>query len=345
MSEMKQRTKTVVSLGPNSYSEEVIRQLMLEGTYMFRNNFSHMLHEDYRRLHAMVMRLNQELGLNVLMLGDLQGPHIRIGTIADEGIKLEAGQIYWFYCNGGEPQENDIPINDDTLHQFVKVGEPMCFLNGDIEGVVEQVEGYRIAVKIKNSGTLKSKKAINVPETFLPSCLTEKDKEDLKLLLEVGVDWVAISFVSRKEEIEELRALINNPAVKIMSKVERRTAVDNIVEIVQAGDSVMVARGDLGIEVPMEDVPFIQKDIIALSHQAKKPVLVATQLLLSMVTAMRPTRAEVSDVANAVLERADGLFLSDETTIGIDPVNALRTMNTIARRAEEYLYGEQNYYQ
>ena len=338
------RTKIIASLGPASYPGEVMEELMKSGVYMFRNNFSHMPHDEYRKRKADVEALNKKLGTKVLMQADLQGPHIRIGAIAEEGILLKERHTYWFCTNAGAPQEFDIPINDNTIHQFIKVGQPISFLNGFIEGEVVEVAGHRIAVRMTNSGTLRSNKAINLPETQLDSCLTEKDMVDLKFLVEEGVDWIALSFVSRKEEIDQVRAVIGNRPIKVMSKIERKSAVENMEEIINASDCVMVARGDLGIELPMEDVPFVQKEIVAMCHHAKVPVIVATQMLYSLVHSIRPTRAEVSDVAEAVVERADGLLLSDETTEGIDPVNAVNTMATIIRRAESYLYGEPNYF-
>ena len=332
------RTKVIASLGPTSLSEDVLRGLMSAGVYMFRNNFSHMPYEEYRQLKASVDTLNIELNTRVLMQADLQGPHIRIGAIAEEGIFLKERQTYWFCTTAGKPEEYDIPINDATIHEFIKVGQPISFLNGLIEGEVTKVEGHRIEVRMINTGTLKSNKAINLPETQLDSCLTEKDLEDLKFLIEEGVDWIALSFVSNKGEIEQVRKMIGDRPIKVMSKIERKTAVDNMIEIIEASDAVMVARGDLGIELPMQDVPFVQKDIIAFSRHAKKPVVVATQMLYSLVHSLHPTRAEVSDVAEAVLEKADALLLSDETTEGIDPVNAVKTMLTIIQRAEEYVY-------
>ncbi|MEI6477610.1 MAG: pyruvate kinase [bacterium] len=338
------RTKVIASLGPASYPSEVMEELMKAGVYMFRNNFSHMPYDEYRRQRELVRGLNEKLGTSVLMQADLQGPHIRIGKIADEGILLQERQTYWFSTTAGQPEEFDIPINDATIHQFVQVGQPISFLNGFIEGEVTEVQGHRIAVRMTNSGTLKSNKAINLPETQLDSCLTEKDLADLQFLVEEGVDWIALSFVSRKEEVEKVREIIGDRPIKIMSKIERQSALGNAEEIIAASDAIMVARGDLGIEIPMEEVPFVQKDLIDLSHYVKKPAVVATQMLYSLVHSQRPTRAEVSDVSGAVLERADALLLSDETTEGVDPVNAVKTMMTIIERAEQHMYGEKDYF-
>lgn len=345
MNQKPQRTKIIASLGPASYPLEVMTGLMRAGVYMFRSNFSHMPYDEYSRLRETVHKLNKELGTNVQMQADLQGPHIRIGRIAPEGILLQERHNYWFSTNAGEPHEFDIPINDATIHEFIEVGQSMSFINGLIEGEVVAKDGHRLEVHMINSGTLKSNKAINLPETQLDSCLTEKDIEDLEFLMKEGVDWIALSFVSRKEEINDLRKRLGKHKTKVMSKIERRSAVDNMSEIISESDAVMVARGDLGIEIPLEDVPFVQRDIIHLSHYAKKPVVVATEMLYSLVHSMRPTRAEVSDVANAVLQRADAVMLSDETTEGVDPVNAVTIMQTIIARAEHYLYAEKEYFE
>lgn len=338
------RTHIIASLGLASYDREIVRGMMEAGVYMFRGNFSHMSHDAYQMVQQMVHELNTELGTNVLLQVDLQGPHIRIGEIAPEGIKLIENESYTFITLGEDPQVYDIPINDATIHEFIEVGQPISFLNGSIEAEVTRVEGHRITAKMHNTGTIRSRKAINLPETQLDSCLTSKDRADLAFLVEQGVDWLALSFVSEAHELEEVRTILGNKPVKVMSKLERRAAVTNMAAIIEASDAVMVARGDLGIELPMEDVPFIQKDVIHLSHQAKKPAIVATQMLLSMVHSQRPTRAEVADVAQAVCERADALMLSDETTEGIDPVNAVKTMQLIIHRAEAYLYERPNYF-
>lgn len=340
----KLHTKFIASLGPASATEEVIKGLMEAGVSIFRSNFSHMKHEEYRDRLELIKRLNKELGTNVLMQADIQGPHIRIGDIAPEGYFVKERHRYTFVSPNGTLEEGDIPLTDDSILQFMQPGQPISFLNGVIEGEITEVGDHRITVRMINSGTLKSHKSVNLPETELDSCLTEKDKEDIAFLLEAGVDWLALSFVSRPEEIEEVRKMVGDRPIKLMSKIERRTAVEHLGGVIEASDAVMVARGDLGVELPMEDVPFIQKDIINLAHHAHKPVVVATQMLLSMTHSLRPTRAEVADVAEAVCERADAVMLSEETTEGIDPVNAVKTMMRIAEKAEEYLYREPNYF-
>ena len=288
----------------------------------------------------MVDELNMKLGTHVYLQADLQGRNIRIQRFENGrgGIDVEAGRTYSFYTEDGDPVENGIRIDDATLHHDVKAGEAFILADGAIEGTIEAVEGHVITVKLLTGGFLKDRKSINVPDTVLTgSSITEKDLRDLNFLLEAGVDWVALSFISTAAEVEEVRKVIGSRPVKIMAKIERREALKNINEIIAASDAIMIARGDLGIEVPLEEVPIIQKMLTEACHHAGKPVITATQMLLSMAKALRPTRAEVTDVANAVFDRSDAVMLSEETAEGVDPVNSLRTMVRIAKRAEDYL--------
>ena len=258
------------------------------------------------------------------------------------GIILEAGKTYCFATVAGSPEPGDYVINDDTLHLDLKAGEPIIFADGLMDGVVDAVSGHRITVTMCTSGFLKSRKSINVPETKLTgSSITDKDKRDLEFLMETGVDWVALSFISTAAEIHEVRQIIGDRPIKIMAKIERRAALDNMQEIIVASDAVMIARGDLGIEIPLEDVPVYQAILTEACKHAGVPVITATQMLLSMAKGSRPTRAEVTDVAHAVFERSDAVMLSEETAEGINPAHTLATMVKIAKRAEEYI-GRQN---
>lgn len=341
-------TKFIATLGPASMNYEVMRGLSEAGVNMFRSNFVHMQYDRYREIKQWRDQINQELGIWVQLQADIQGPSIRMGTLAPEGYFLQEGQEYVFITGRSDRDAMDVrelPINDATIHEYVESGQHITFMNGSLEGIVSRKDGNRLTVRMINSGTLKSNKSINLPETELASCLTDKDRKDLAFLMEAGVDWIAVSFVSHAKELEEVRQIIGDHPVKIMSKIERHAALENLEEIVRASDALMVARGDLGIEVPMEDVPIIQKDVIAAAHRANKPVVVATQMMLSLTHSQRPTRAEVSDVANAVFDRADAVMMSEETAEGIDPVNALRTMVKVARRAEVRLYHEPNWFE
>jgi pyruvate kinase len=318
--------------------------LVTAGANFLRNNFAHAQYDEYRERKAMLDEINVRLGTHVCMQADLQGRNIRVQKFENEksGIELEAGQSYTFYTQAGEPVADGIRIEDATLHQDVKAGEAFILADGAIDGIIESVDVHKIVVKMLTSGFLKSRKSINVPETQLTgSSITDKDRRDLEFLLEAGIDWVALSFISTAAEIEEVRALIGDKPVKIMAKVERREAIKNITEIIEAADAVMIARGDLGIEVPMEEVPILQRMITEACRHAGKPVITATQMLLSMAKASRPTRAEVTDVAHAVFDRSDAVMLSEETAEGVNPPHALATMVRIAGRVEEYL-GRQN---
>ena len=339
------RTKFIATLGPASMNYDTMRALALVGVNIFRANFVHMQYDKYREVQSWVQQINHELGIWIQIQADIQGPSIRMGTLSEEGYLLEAGKEYIFVTGHADREglaDNELPINDATIHQFLQIGHPIDFMNGAIAGEVVGKEDNKIWVRMHTTGMLKSKKQINLPETELSTSLTEKDRQDLAFLMEVGVDWVAISFVSRAAHIQEVRDIIGSRPTKICSKIERKSAIENIDEIAVASDALMVARGDLGIELPMEEVPFAQKNIIRTAHHYGKPVIVATQMMLSMTQSMRPTRAEVSDVAHAILEEADATMMSEETAEGIDPANAMATMVKVAARAEQYKYEQEN---
>jgi pyruvate kinase len=340
------RTKFIVSIGPASQNRETIAELIKAGACVFRNNFAHATYDEYKQRLQWVRELNFELGTNVQMQADIQGTNIRVGELPDGAVPIIEGTAYRFVTNGGELTERDLPINDDQLHLEVKVGEPITFMDGALEGEITAIEGHRITAKMINGGILKSRKSVNVPGTkMFRSSITEKDRHDLKFLIETGVDWLALSFVGNRHDVEEVRALVGDKPIRLMSKIERRSAIDNLPEIIEASDAIMVARGDLGIELPLEEVPIIAKQIIHLSHLERKPVVIATQMLMSMTHSLRPTRAEASDVVNAIFDRADAVMLSEETADGHNPINALETMVRIVRRAEQEKYGRPNYFQ
>jgi pyruvate kinase len=331
-------TKYVVGIGPASSSPEVIEGLIKAGANFFRSNFAHAQYEEYCERKQIVEELNKKLGTNVWMQADLQGRNIRLQKFENEkgGLDLEAGHEYTFVTVGEDPQEGEIIINDKTLHTEVKAGEPIVFADGLMEGVIVDVIGQRIRVKMNNAGFLKSRKSINVPESqLIGSSITDKDRADLAFLLETGVDVVAVSFIASAEEMHEVRKLVGDRPVKLIAKIERKEAMKNITEIIAASDGVMIARGDLGVEMPMEEIPLAQKMLTDLCRFADKPVITATQMMMSITTNLRPTRAEVTDVSNAVLWGSDAIMLSEETMVGVDPVNSLTTMVRIAKRTEE----------
>ena len=333
------KTRYFTTIGPASNSPEMLEKLIRAGANVIRNNFAHCQPEEYAERVRVVREIGKRLGTPVEILADLQGPNIRVGKFENGGMEIKAGVDYVFYTPAGEPGEpTDILINDKTLHLDVKPGEPITFMDGALEGTITKVEGNRIWAKMINDGFLKDRKSVNVPDTALTSpAITEKDYSDIKAILDAGADWIALSFVSTRKELDELRALIGDRPIKIISKIERRAALSNLAEIVDASDAIMIARGDMGIEIPLEEVPIVQLELTQLAHAMGKPVITATQMLLSMTDSRRPTRAEVSDVANAVFAGSDAVMLSEETAAGKDPINALNTMVRIARRAEEYM--------
>jgi pyruvate kinase len=339
-------TKFICTIGPSSFDKAVLTALAKEGANIFRYNFSHQDYDEYRAQKKIVQEINQELGTNVLMQADLQGPNIRVGKFPGGGVEIKAGGEYVFYTVAGQPgASTDILINDETLHLDVQPGQPITFMDGAMEGEIIKVEGNRITARMLNGGFLKDRKSVNVPDTILRApAITEKDRKDLAFLMEEGVDILALSFIGARAEVDEIRSIVGDRPVKLITKVERKEAIKNIVEIIEASDGIMIARGDLGIELPMEEIPILQRTIISLCEHAGKPVITATQMMLSLTNNLRPTRAEVSDVANAVFARSDALMLSEETAAGIDPVNALRTMRKVAGRIEEYLYHRPNYF-
>lgn len=340
-------TKFICGLGPVSSNAVMMEKLIKAGANVFRNNFAHAKYDEYKERMEILRHLNKKLGTNVKMQADLQGTNIRVGDIAPDGqVSIQEGQICVFVTNGEKPNAGEIHIDDNYLHIDVKKGQLISFGDGELQGTIAQVSDHRITVKMLNSGILKKRKHVNVPMTDLTCpAVTEKDQQDLEFLLKEGVDIVALSFICGKDEVAIARKRIGKHPVCLVGKVERKKAVENIFEIIQACDGIMIARGDLGIELPMEEIPIIQKQIISLCHQQKKPVITATQMLLSMVHSVRPTRAEVSDVAGAVFDHSDALMLSDETMVGAHPDLALSTMVKIARRMEEYIYGQPNYFE
>lgn len=342
-------TKYICTIGPASESPEVLEGLIRAGANFFRRNFAHAQYDEYRQQKAIIDGLNQKLGTNVWAQADLQGRNIRVQRFSDDpkgGMNIEAGKVYTFYTTGGPAGEaGEIRIDDDTLHNDVKAGEPIVFADGEFDGQILEVKGNKIIVEMKTGGFLKNRKSINVPETTLTgSAFTEKDYRDLDFLMDAGVDWLAVSFISSGDDMREIRKIIGERPIRLIAKVERLAAMRNLDDIVAASDAVMIARGDLGIELPMEEVPIAQKVMTELCAHAGKPVITATQMMLSTTNSLRPTRAEVSDVANAVFHRSDAVMLSEETSMGIDPVNSLSMMVRIAKRAEEYMGRHNNFF-
>jgi pyruvate kinase len=326
------RTKIVCTLGPASSSREALKSLMDAGLNVARINFSHSTHEQHAATIALVREVAAELGKPVAILGDLQGPRIRIGEL-EKPVNLEDGTdvvlVYEEMARAG-----DIPVTYDMLADDVHVGDRVLINDGLLELVVLDVSKPRVSCRVLHGGILSSHKGINLPgvQVSAPS-ITEKDREDIAFAVEQDLDYLALSFVRRGEDIAELRTLIPKSMLAV-AKIEKDSALENIETIIRASDGVMVARGDLGVELPFEEVPYAQKRIIALANRLGRPVITATQMLESMITHPRPTRAEASDVANAILDGTDAVMLSAETAAGQYPRLAVEAMSRIISEIE-----------
>ena len=327
------RTKIVCTLGPASSSREVIRDLMEAGLDVARINFSHGTHEQHARTIALVRELAAELGRPVAILGDLQGPRIRIGDLPTP-LMLAQGQDV-VLCHEGQEGPGDVPVTYSVADD-VHPGDRILVNDGLIELVVIDVAPPRVTARVVHGGQMGSHKGMNLPGVHVSApSITEKDRADVEFAVQHRLDYVALSFVRRAEDIAELRALLPK-GLLIVAKIEKDSALENIEEILHATDAVMVARGDLGVELPFEQVPIAQKRIIALAMRAGKPVITATQMLESMVTHPRPTRAEASDVANAILDGTDAVMLSAETAAGAFPRLAVQAMRRIILELEHH---------
>ena len=326
------KTKIVATLGPASRDEGVLRTLIEAGMNVARLNLSHGTREEHCALLAGVRRAAQALGETVAVMADTPGQAIRIGNVKSDHVSLQVGQRITLTEEPvvGDPQR--IPVDFSGFSQYVRPGMEVLLANGDIRLKAMDVRPGEVICEVLNSGTLGSRKRVNVPEAKIP--VAAHDDEDIKFAAELGVEYLAASFVQTAEDIERVREGLGDRGIEVIAKIETREAVENIDEIITASDGVMVARGDLGVELPMEEVPLIQKEIVRKSNYAGVPVIIATQMLKSMTENPRPTRAEVADVANAILDGADALMLSEETAVGRYPVEAVRVMSTVAGRIE-----------
>src|SRR6478736_5951273 len=322
------KTKIVATVGPASSSKEMLRALLKEGVDVFRLNFSHGTHEDHLKVINNVRELNEELGTSVALLQDLQGPKIRVNDV-ESGVELVAGQELTITTKQLMGNNKIVSTSYERLPQDVKVGDMILIDDGKIELKVKEIRGEEVISTVIYGGPLKPRKGINLPFTKVSApSLTEKDLKDLEFGLKHKVNWVALSFVRKAGDIESLREIINKhqSVTRIVAKIEKPEALENIDAIISATDAVMVARGDLGVEVWMEEVPMIQKMLVEKCNRAAKPVIVATQMMESMIENPRPTRAETNDVANAVMDGADALMLSAETAAGKYPIEVIRSM-------------------
>ncbi|WP_027625209.1 pyruvate kinase [Clostridium lundense] len=334
-----QKTKMVFTIGPSSDNEEVLSELIKSGMSASRHNFSHGTHEEHKVRIELVRKLSNKFNKQVAIILDTKGPEIRTGNFQNGKVELAEGNKFTIYC--GEEvvgDETKCSITYDRLAEDIKPGNMILIDDGLVGLEVQEVEENKIHCIVKNSGSIGNHKGVNVPGvvTSLPS-LTEKDKEDLKFGCEVGVDIIAASFIRRASDVLAIRKVLEKNGgndIQIFSKIENHQGVENIDEIIRFSDGIMVARGDMGVEIPIEQVPLIQKMIIEKCNKAGKAVITATQMLDSMIRNPRPTRAEASDIANAIFDGTDAIMLSGETAGGKYPVEAARTMARIATAAE-----------
>lgn len=335
-----QNTKIVATLGPACSEEEQLKDLIRAGADVLRLNFSHGNHADKKAVVERITKINSDHNLNIGILADLQGPKLRIGEMKDGGQPVKSGDIITFTSEKCIGTSKKAYMSYLSFAKDVNVGEKVLCDDGKLVFQVVESDGKKnVKLKALFGGVLKSNKGVNLPETniSLPS-LTEKDREDLDFILTLPVHWIALSFVREAKDIVELKKLISakNHLAKVIAKIEKPEAVQNIKEIIKVTDAIMVARGDLGVEVPLEKLPYIQKSIIRKCIQKAKPVIVATQMMESMITNPSPTRAEVADVANAVLDGTDAVMLSGETSVGDHPNLVVETMSKIIADAEKH---------
>ncbi len=337
--DLKRRTKIVATIGPATQSEDVICELIKAGVTTFRLNFSHGDHKDHAERIKSIRDVSKKLDIDVGILQDLQGPKIRLGRFKDGPVRVKKGDKFTLTSNAVECTNSIANVTYDKLAQEVTPGKRILLDDGKIEMIVENVDSTNnlLECRVTVGGVLSNNKGVNFPDVQLSvKALTDKDKEDLEFGLSAGVDWIALSFVRNPSDLNDIKDLINKngQSIPVVAKIEKFEAIDQIDSVLPLCDGVMVARGDLGVEMPAEEVPLLQKELIRKANTLGIPIITATQMLDSMASNPRPTRAEVSDVANAILDGTDAVMLSNETAVGDYPVEAVKTMATIARRIE-----------
>ncbi len=336
------RVKIVCTLGPATDTYEKVLEIAKAGMNVARLNFSHGSYEDHERRFNYVRKAAAELGRHIAVLQDLQGPKIRVKKFIDGQVELKQGDFFTLTVREVDGTQEIASVSYPTFNKDVKPGDTVLLDDGNLSLQVKEVNGPDVKCVVVYGGTLKNNKGVNLPGSILSvASLTEKDKEDLAFGLKLDVDWVALSFVQKADDIREIKALITSLGknTPVVAKIEKPQAVETINEILELTDGVMIARGDMGVEMNVQEVPPIQKEIIALCNRKGKPVITATQMLESMITNPRPTRAEATDVANAVLDGTDAVMLSAETASGQYPIEAVRNMHeiiiAIEKRREE----------
>lgn len=333
------KTKIVCTLGPATDNEDVLRQMMIEGMNVARCNFSHGTYEDHKKRMDVVKKLRKEVGKPVAILLDTKGPEVRVKDFKEGKVTLEEGQLFTLTADEVEGTKDIVSVTYNRLYEDLEEGMRVLIDDGLIEMTVEKVDKNNIVCRVINGGVVSNHKGVNVPDVDLSMpYISDKDREDILFGIEQDVDFIAASFVQKKEDILQLRKLLEKNGgedIRIIAKIENAQGVANVDDIIEVSDGIMVARGDMGVEIPYEEVPVIQKKIISKVYRSGKQVITATQMLESMIKNPRPTRAETTDIANAVYDGTSAIMLSGETAAGAYPVEAVKTMVRIAERTEQ----------
>ena len=332
------KTKIVCTMGPNLFEKDLVKPLMLAGMDVARFNFSHDIHENHLKRYNEVCRLREELGLPIATMLDTKGPEIRIGTFADKRVQLQAGQLFTLTTEDIQGDDERVSVTYKDLPRDVQPGSRILIDDGLVGMTVERVTDTEVCCKVLNSGVISDRKGVNIPGAHLSMpFISPKDREDIIFAIDHGFEFIAASFTRSAEDIMQIRHIMtekNCSSVAIIAKIENMEGVENLEEILRVADGIMVARGDMGVEIPFEDVPGLQKRIIKDCVKAGKPVITATQMLDSMMKNPRPTRAEATDVANAIYDGTSAIMLSGETAAGAYPIEAVETMARIALKTE-----------
>ncbi|QLE59023.1 pyruvate kinase [Nostoc sp. TCL26-01] len=334
------RTKIICTVGPATSAFERLQALVDAGMNVARLNFSHGAYDFHAQTAQYLRQISAEQQKPIAIMQDLCGPKIRLGTLPPEGLMVEAGKEVTFVLQEKGNTLDELPLPLPTLFAMVRPGEPILINDGRVKLIVTDRDADRIRAVAKIGGVISTRKGVNLPATRLPvSSITEKDLQDLRFGIQLGVDWVAVSFVRSPYDLEPAQRMIEaaGATIRVIAKIERPEAVEQIDSIIEVADAIMIARGDLGVEMPIHQVPLIQKDIIRRCNRAGKPVITATQMLESMISAPDPTRAEATDVANSILDGTDAVMLSGETAVGQYPVAAVQIMHDIAVTTEKSL--------
>jgi len=339
MSHQRKKTKIVATLGPATNSKEIITKMIQEGVNVFRINFSHANYKEVAQRVKYIREINEELGFNAAILGDLQGPKLRVGLMKEGVVVNEGDEIIFATGERFEGTKDRVYMTYDRFPQDAKPGEKILLDDGKLMfEVVSTDKKSEVKARVIQGGPLKSKKGVNLPNTNISQpALTEKDIEDVMFAIKLEVDWIALSFVRNPEDLMQLEELIKEHSeykIPIIAKIEKPEAVKNIDKIVAYCDGIMVARGDLGVEIPAQEVPLIQKELVLKAKRARIPVIIATQMMESMIDSLTPSRAEVNDVANSVMDGADAVMLSGETSVGKYPVQVIQKMSDIIKSVE-----------